>query len=91
VVETPTASIASASSGSAESESREQTTRNLPVPISESPTIGRPLIESHPSRSTSNGFIRTSEAGKGQDALCWSIASEIAWRFRGTASLTRPV
>src|SRR6185312_8005283 len=32
-------------------------------------------------RSTSNGFIRTSAAGKGQLELCWSIALEIASRF----------
>ena len=36
---------------------------------------------SQPRRSTSNGFIRTSAAGNGQLALCWSIAWEIASRF----------
>ena len=50
--------------------------------------MGRPRISSQPSRSTSNGFIRTSAAGKGQLALCWSIAFEIASRF--FASAPRP-
>jgi len=54
-------------------------------------TTGRPRIVSHPSRSTSNGFIRTSAAGNGQLALCWSIALEIASRFfaSGEAILRR--
>ena len=58
------------------------------MPISGSPTRGRPLISSQPSRSISNGFIRTSAAGKGQLALCWSIALEIASRFFASALLT---
>jgi DNA polymerase IV len=55
--------------------------RNRPVPTAESGTTGRPRISSHPNRSTSNGFIRTSAAGNGQLRLCWSIALEIASRF----------
>ena len=49
---------------------------------------GRPRISSQPSRSISNGFIRTSAAGNGQLALCWSIAFEIASRFFASAPLT---
>ena len=55
---------ASTSSSSPPSESREQTIRKRPVPSSGSPTIGRPRISSQPRRSISNGFMRTSEAGK---------------------------
>ncbi len=43
---------------------------------------------SQPSRSISNGFIRTSAAGKGQLALCWSIALEIASRFFASGEAT---
>ena len=69
--------------------SREQTMRKRPVPISPSGTTGRPRIVSQPSRSTSNGFIRTSAAGNGQLALCWSIALEIASRFFASGEATR--
>lgn len=68
--------------------SREQTIRNRPVPISPSGTTGNPRIDSHPSRSTSNGFIRTSAAGNGQFMLCWSIALEIASRFFASGEAT---
>ena len=70
------------------SRSREQTMRKRPVPISPS---GRPAGRgscSQPSRSTSNGFIRTSAAGNGQFALCWSIALEIASRFFASGEAT---
>ena len=43
---------------------------------------------SQPRRSTSNGFIRTSAAGKGQLELCWSIALEIASRFFASGEAT---
>ena len=43
---------------------------------------------SQPRRSTSNGFMRTSDAGNGQFALCWSIALEIASRFLASAEDT---
>ena len=59
------------------------------MPISGSPTIGSPRISSQPSRSISKGFIRTSDAGHGQVALCWSIAFEIASRFFASEP-TRP-
>ena len=62
--------------------------RKRPVPIAESGTTGRPRISSQPSRSTSNGFIRTSAAGKGQLRLCWSIALEIASRFFASGEAT---
>ena len=65
--------------------------RKRPVPISPSGTTGRPRIVSQPSRSTSNGFIRTSAAGKGQFALCWSIALEIASRFFASGEATTEV
>ena len=68
--------------------SREQTMRKRPVPISPSGTTGRPRIVSQPSRSTSNGFIRTSAAGNGQFELCWSIALEIASRFFASGEAT---
>ena len=48
--------------------SRAQTTRKRPVPSSGLPRIGRPRIESQPSRSTSNGFSSTATAGHSQ--LC---------------------
>ncbi len=63
--------------------------RKRPVPISASGTTGRPRISSQPSRSTSNGFIRTSAAGNGQLRLCWSIALEIASRFFASGDATR--
>jgi len=75
------APTASTSSIPAPSRSREQTIRKRPVPIAASGTIGKPRISSHPSRSASNGFSRTSAAGNGQPELCWSIAREIASRF----------
>ncbi len=65
--------------------------RKRPVPSSGSPTSGRPRISSQPSRSISNGFIRTSEAGNGQLELCWSIAFEIASRFFASALTARTV
>ena len=80
--------IASVSSSPASSSSCEQTMRKRPVPISESGTTGRPRISSQPSRSTSNGFIRTSAAGNGQLRLCWSIALEIASRFFASGDAT---
>ena len=83
--------IASISSSSPPSESREQTIRKRPVPRDGSGTMGRPRISSQPRRSTSNGFIRTSEAGNGQLALCWSIAREIASRFLASGPLTAPM
>ncbi len=54
-------------------------------------TTGRPRIVSQPSRSTSNGFIRTSAAGNGQFELCWSIALEIASRFFASGEATAGV
>ena len=65
--------------------------RKRPVPSSGSGSSGRPRIWSQPSRSISNGFIRTSAAGKGQLALCWSIAFEIASRFFASAEATEIV
>ena len=79
---------ASASSIPSPSMSREQTILKRPVPTSGSGTTGSPRISSHPRRSASNGFMRTSAAGKGQFVLCWSIALEIASRFFGSAPLT---
>ena len=64
--------------------------RKRPVPIAASGTIGKPRISSQPRRSASNGFIRTSDAGNGQFALCWSIAREIASRFFDSAELIAP-
>src|SRR3954464_5098089 len=55
--------------------------RKLPVPSGGSGRIGRPRIDSQPSRSTSNGFIATATAGYSHVLLCWSIAREIASRF----------
>ena len=63
----------------------EQTIRKRPVLSSGSGISGRPRISSQPSRSISNGFMRTSEAGNGQLLLCWSIALEIASRFFASA------
>ena len=65
--------------------------RKRPVPISPSGTTGRPRMCSQPSRSTSNGFIRTSAAGNGQFELCWSIALEIASRFFASGEATPQV
>ena len=78
----------SSSSSPPPSTSREQTIRNRPVPISASGTTGRPRIWSQPSRSTSNGLIRTSAAGNEQFELCWSIAFEIASRFFASGEVT---
>src|SRR3954468_15691812 len=65
--------------------------RKLPVPRAGSERIGSPRIESQPSRSTSNGFIATATAGYSHDALCWSIAREIASRFLASdEELTTP-
>src|SRR5881392_3387874 len=61
--------------------------RKLPVPRLGSGRIGRPRIESHPSRSTSKGFIATATAGYSHEALCWSIAREIASRFLASEAL----
>src|SRR3954454_22166318 len=55
--------------------------RKLPVPSAGSGRIGRPRMDSQPSRSTSNGFIATATAGYSHVLLCWSIAREIASWF----------
>src|SRR2546423_3981990 len=65
--------------------------RKRPVLIAGSGTTGSPRICSQPSRSSSNGFIRTSAAGNGQLALCWSIAFEIASRFLASAPTTAAI
>ncbi len=62
--------------------------RKRPVPIAGSGMTGMPRISSQPRRAASKGLIRTSAAGKGQLALCWSIALEIASRFFASAELT---
>ena len=79
---TGTVSSATASTTSDGSDSsRAHTIRKAPVPISGSGRIGRPRIVSHPSRSTSNGFIATATAGNGQLELWASIALLMASRF----------
>ena len=81
----PTASVISRplSSSVAGADDAEAAGADLPVG-----TTGRPRIVSQPSRSTSNGFIRTSAAGNGQFELCWSIALEIASRFFASGEAT---
>ena len=62
--------------------------RKRPVPISRVGHHRQAADVSQPSRSTSNGFIRTSAAGNGQFELCWSIALEIASRFFASGEAT---
>src|SRR3954471_22471572 len=66
---------------SSSTSSRPQITRKLPVPSAGSLRIGSPRIQSQDSPSTSHGVIGTATAGHSQEALCWSIAREIASRF----------